>query len=485
MIKNAFVIGNSDYEAMRKLKNPINDIEDIANVLKKFNFEVNVVKNVKIEEMDKLMSNFKESLKEADVGLFYYAGHGFQIDGKNYLATVDTSPNDEYSLKRTSFWLNELLDMFESSKAKTKIIILDACRDNPFGGRFRGEASITLAPINAPKGTIIGFSTSPGEKADDGAGRNGSYTQALLTHIETADISIEEMFKRVRNTLSLITAGKQTSWEHTSLIGDFYFNYGYVSGEFTTNYSKDALSDGRYVLENNSIDNVIKGLKSHDWYMQNPAILSMKKLNLSDYKVDSIFVLGRNIYQAACGSSNSAVEFINNLEEELGRQSKEVSFHLLNGMLYELYFDSHGKIRRKLKADYFEILLSMIENPNFEESKKFARYSLIPFENRVLYLPGHKELVFDVFFQEHDGEKSISQICYNAQNVLYDGDEENLYDYQTAWYQTRIKYDVFEKKISKMTACPINKLKIHDHGRTPQDEYVVVPIDFSLLNFKE
>ncbi|MEH7356989.1 caspase family protein, partial [Neobacillus drentensis] len=416
MIKNALIIGNADYEAMRKLKNPVNDVEDIGCILRKFNFEVIQAQNVKIEEMDRLVSEYKDILKDADIGLFYFAGHGFQIEGKNYLATIDTSSSDEYSLKRTSFCLNDILDMFEASNARTKIIILDACRNNPFGGRFRGDASMTLAPINAPKGTIIGYSTSPGETADDGEGRNGVYTQALLTHIETIDISIEEMFKRVRNTLSLITMGKQTSWEHTSLIGDFYFNYGYISGEFSTRYSKNAFADSRYVFEDNSLDNVIKGLKSHDWYTQNPAITSLKKLQLNEYKVDSLFVLGRNIYQAACGNSNEAIDFIKNLENELNKEDEEVAFHLLNGLLYEVYFDSRGKIRRRLKTDHFEKLLSLIEKPKYEESKRFIRYSLIPFENKVLYKPGHKELVFDIFFKEDkdNGKKFLSQICYNA-----------------------------------------------------------------------
>ncbi|MCV6599458.1 MAG: caspase family protein [Alphaproteobacteria bacterium] len=136
MIKNALVVGNSEYECMEKLKNPVNDTIDIAYVLSEFGFETTIAENIVIEEMDSVVASFKENIEEADVVLFYFAGHGFQVEGRNYLATIDTASSDIYSLKRTSFELNSILEMFDNCEARTKIIILDACRNNPLVDRF-------------------------------------------------------------------------------------------------------------------------------------------------------------------------------------------------------------------------------------------------------------------------------------------------------------------------------------------------------------
>src|SRR5208283_746218 len=143
----------------------------------------------------------------------------------------------------------------------TNIIILDACRNNPYERAWHRASGVRgLAPIYAPKGTLIAFATSPGQVASDGRGRNGAYTEALLRHIDTPDSSIEEMFKRVRNTLNAMTKQKQTSWEHTSLSGEFFFNLSL--GTRIDEYSDSALRDGLFVLsKNKSSHKLIQGLK--------------------------------------------------------------------------------------------------------------------------------------------------------------------------------------------------------------------------------
>jgi uncharacterized caspase-like protein len=143
----------------------------------------------------------------------------------NYLIAKDTEADDETDVESGALSLNEVISRMEpkNGATRTNIIILDACRDNPFERKWRGKPR-GLAPVYAPRGTLVAFATSPGQFASDGAGRNGLYTEALLKHIEEPDLAVEAMFKRVRNTLGAATKQKQISWEHTSLAGEFYFH---------------------------------------------------------------------------------------------------------------------------------------------------------------------------------------------------------------------------------------------------------------------
>lgn len=210
----ALVIGNAAYK-----ENPANDAEDIAAKLEACGFSVIKARDCSVAEMDRALKRFKRTLADNDVGVFFFAGHGMQIDGENYLAAVDTNTVGEDKAKYTALPLNRVIEVMGRAAISTSVI-LDACRDNPFERAWHRSAGARgLAPVYAPKGTLIAFATSPGQVADDGRGRNGAYTAALLQHITTPDCSIENMFKRVRNTLSATTRRKQISWEHISLSG--------------------------------------------------------------------------------------------------------------------------------------------------------------------------------------------------------------------------------------------------------------------------
>jgi len=220
----ALVIGNADYVDAGTLKNPVNDATDISAKLTECGFTVATRLNCTHREMDQALKDFKKALKDTDVGLFFFAGHGMQVDGSNYLAAVDTDVSGEIEAKHSSLSLNQVIEIMERADSASSIIILDACRNNPFERAWsRSMSTRGLAPVYAPRGTLVAYATSPGQIADDGRGRNGAYTAALLQHLATPDCSIESMFKRVRNTLSTATHGKQISWEHTSLAGDFFF----------------------------------------------------------------------------------------------------------------------------------------------------------------------------------------------------------------------------------------------------------------------
>jgi uncharacterized caspase-like protein len=239
---NALVVGNAAYEAVDVLKNPVSDAEDIGAKLEACGFTVIRSLDSDHSAMDRALKKFQRALKESDVGLFFFAGHGMQIDGDNYLAAVDTDGSDEIAAKHSSLALNRVIEAMEKSGCSTSIIVLDACRNNPFERAWtRSLSSRGLAPVYAPRGTLIAFATSLGQTASDGRGRNGPYTAALLQHLATPDCSIETMFKRVRTTLSAATKGRQISWEHTSLAGEFFFNLSL--GVRIDLYAETALSD--------------------------------------------------------------------------------------------------------------------------------------------------------------------------------------------------------------------------------------------------
>jgi hypothetical protein len=219
----ALVIGNGKYqsEEVPQLANPVNDARSMAEALNKLGFEVTEVTDATQKEMNRAIANFGASLEPTSVALFYYAGHGLQVKGKNYLVPVDADISGEASIPAETVDVDTVLAQLDSSTMS--IVILDACRNNPFK-KARSIGGGGLAQMDAPKGSFIAYATSPGKTAADGTGANGLYTQALLKNIQTPGISLEEVFKRVRNDVSMATADEQIPWESTSLTGNFYFH---------------------------------------------------------------------------------------------------------------------------------------------------------------------------------------------------------------------------------------------------------------------
>ncbi len=341
------------------MKNPSNDARDISERLKLFGFTVKTVIDASIVQMDRALKLFQKNLEDAEVGFIFFAGHGIQIDGDNYLIATDTDTTDESSAKHSSLALNRLIDIMERSSTLTNVIMLDACRNNPFRQRWmRSLAERGLAPVYVPRGTLLAFATSPGQFASDGSGRNGAYTEALLKHIDAVDCSLESMLKRVRNTLSAATKSKQISWEHTSLAGEFYFNRSV--GVKIDLYGDTAIKDRLFVLdETKASHKAVKGLQSHDWYTQNPALARFEKAQIARAGLDSLFVVGRNVYQAACGGSNGARSFVRNFPS-LASELKEKRWRaLLDGMLFEVFFNPMGELRTNLKLAFFEELFEL------------------------------------------------------------------------------------------------------------------------------
>jgi uncharacterized caspase-like protein len=226
----ALLIGNSAYTQGGNLRNPVNDVRDMKAALEELGFRVIKHENCTQKAMKEAIDDFGEELRGHDVGLFFYAGHGVQVGGDNYLIPVDAKLQSEKVVEYDCVRADRVLAMMEGAGSKTNIVILDACRDNPFERSWRrGGFGRGLAFMNAPSGALIAYATAPGRTALDGGGRNGVYTEALLDHIKTAGITIEQMFKRVRVGVEDRTNRTQTPWESTSLRGDFYFLPGSIA----------------------------------------------------------------------------------------------------------------------------------------------------------------------------------------------------------------------------------------------------------------
>jgi len=238
----ALVIGNSNYSES-PLTNPVNDASDISNALEKLGFNVELSVDLSYLEINQKVQEFSQQLNEADVGFFYFAGHGIQVNGTNYLIPASTDLSDENAIINEAISTSSILKIMEDAGNGINIVVLDACRNNPLSQNFQSSAPnekqvvadtsnsrglvVTslqgLAIIEAPSASFIAYSTAPGSVAADGSGKNGLYTQYLLENINNPDQSIEEMFKKVRVSVVQDSKGKQVPWENSSLLGEFYF----------------------------------------------------------------------------------------------------------------------------------------------------------------------------------------------------------------------------------------------------------------------
>lgn len=221
----ALVIGNADYTRGGSLDNPVNDARSVAGELKHLGFDVIKYENAGQKQMKRAIDRFGSDLKNYHVGLFFYAGHGVQVKGANYLIPSDADLKSENDVEYDCVDAGRVLAKMEDAGSLINIIILDACRDNPFERSWsRSAKGRGLAFMNAPSGSLIAYATSPGKTASDGSALNGVYTSALLKHIKTPNIPILEMFQRVRVSVMNQTNNAQTPWESTSLKGNFYFS---------------------------------------------------------------------------------------------------------------------------------------------------------------------------------------------------------------------------------------------------------------------
>lgn len=390
----ALVIGNNNYDGDSRLDNAVNDAKSIAETFERLGYEVIYRENCNTNDCSNVLTEFDAKISQADSSIFYFAGHGFQYEGENYLASTECpveNPN-KHICERTCIRLTEIFDIIKKANTNVNIIIIDACRK----GFSRGTTD-SFIPIHTPKGTIIAYSTSPGEGAKDkGMEGHSIYTGVLLKYIGRELLSVEDLFKKVRKTVYNLTGGSQTTWEHTSLIGDFYFNTGQMVYSVSIPYDDSVVKDRTYTHKGTPIDDIIFDLKSCNWNKQNPA---MDKLNLMDARTvdkDTQFIIGRNILQAG-GYAHNATKFFEDLSGNLARFSNNGENHLLNGILFEIYFDSNGDFRRhNFKRHCIDKVFAIRHNPQYRKSFDFIENALVPFKEELYYIPSSNDKVIDV-----------------------------------------------------------------------------------------
>ena len=212
----ALVIGNGAYQ-YAALQHPPQEAEAMAVALEACGFRVIKRINCSQREMEQAIRAFGQEIEHGDVGLFYYGGHGVQVQGSNYLIPVDTDIQEEDEVKFKAVNAEMVLAKMEAAGSGVNIVILDACRHNPFGSRFR-SATRGLKKMDTPNGTLLAYSTGPGKVAVD-----GMYTPALIKHMKTPGLSVMQVFMNVRGVVMSMTGDSQVPWETTSLVDDFFF----------------------------------------------------------------------------------------------------------------------------------------------------------------------------------------------------------------------------------------------------------------------
>lgn len=261
-LRVALVIGNAAYAAS-PLANPANDAKAMSETLRGLGFTVIEVRNGSKAQMADAIAKVRESLKgKQGVGMLYYAGHGLQLDSRNYMVPVDAKLAKAGDIAGQTVDVGSVVEAFRAAGNRMNILVLDACRDNPFGGISSGKG---LAPLDAPSGTFLAYATAPGNVAGDGDAKsgNGLYTQFLLEELKKPQARIEDVFKRVRFAVRRASDGRQIPWESTSLEDDFQFNDGRVVAAAKPSAQQLTAS---FTEEKQAWDRIKESTKADDFY---------------------------------------------------------------------------------------------------------------------------------------------------------------------------------------------------------------------------
>lgn len=480
MKKLALCIGNDDYEILPRLNCCIADAIAIEEQLKNLGFDTILKTNLNRENLADEILGFVEQIRQYDAVLLYYAGHGFQADGDNILAPIDLNVNNRPAAVRLSaFTLSELMNQLNRFPAQTKIVILDACRETlGYRGTFQD-----FAPVSAPQGSVIAFATSPGQSSKENAATgHGRYTEALLQYITLPRVPVETVFKKVRESLVVGTGGTQIPWEHTSLIGEFYFNPDTIYDGVS--YSWEAKADSKFhFLPDSEVRSIVEGLKTYNWPQQETAISKVTSIDFFKASSNELFVLGRNIYQAACGSSFACLRFINNFgtTKYISDQAK---VHILNGMAYEIYYDARNNLRSKYKTSCLASIVNYLEQPEFYASREFIGSHLCKIEDRPIYIPGQNERMFFIVKGKatEDGYQ-VEDISYHGKSVYFNAKGTEYVEADPWTIGTRCF--TFEQSVISCVAAPSDCVQFqYDDPTINHESELLIPYEGFSIRFK-
>jgi len=300
----ALVIGNADYKE-GPLDNPVNDANAVSSKLKKLGFEVKHLTNASKKAMTNAIRDLTRKLNgKKTIGLFYYAGHGVEISGENYLVPIGADIQEQEDVEFEAVPVGRLISGMKQAGNGLNLVVLDACRNNPFASSFRSK-SRGLARILPPSGTMVFYATEPGKVAEDGDGTNGTFTKHLLASLEKPGLKVEEVFKDTAMSVRQETGDRQIPWTEGMIFGDFYFvkNEAKPKPEVVELEQKPAISSGE-TLQPSSVPPppVATGNRGHLQVNVNVAAkvlvngvdkgeaLPWQPLNLSSLKVGDVLV---------------------------------------------------------------------------------------------------------------------------------------------------------------------------------------------------
>jgi tetratricopeptide (TPR) repeat protein len=351
--RTALVIGNASYQD-NPLKNSINDAEAMANALKDVGFDVILLENADLKQIENAIDTFHHQLKAGGVGLFYYAGHGIQVDGENYLIPVNAKLDVAEDVRYEAIPVGKVLARMEDAANQMNIVILDACRNNPFARKWRSSQR-GLAPIQSARGALIAFATEPGGVAADGEGENGLYTSFLLKHLKTPNLDVELMFKRVREDLVQATQNKQVPWEYSSLVGDFSFNPVTVaqSSQPNSTTAETYFKQGEDYRNNNQYDKALaaytKAIEVNPQYAEAYKNRGIVYLDLKDYDkamADNNKAIEVNPqYSNAYNNRGNVYYNLKEYDKAMAEYNKAIE---INPQLFQAY-NNRGVVYRNLK----------------------------------------------------------------------------------------------------------------------------------------
>jgi len=388
----ALVIGNSAYQNTPPLANPRNDATEMGKALKRVGFDVDLVVDATKPDMDQALRRFGNNLTGSSAAVFYYAGHGIQVDGINYILPVDVTLKNERDLNWETSDMTTVLKQMEGHN-RVNLLFLDACRDNPLSqtlARSMGESRSSvigrgLATMKANAGTLISYSTKEGEVAADGRGKHSPYTEALLKHIEMPGVEIGLLLRKVREDVIAATKNKQVPWEYGSLLGEFYFT-GPVTIQVQPEVSKSATGskneslywesimndtdpaafeeylkkypDGEFSgLARYKINSLIKGGKKPppvDVIPQSEQIKPSGSLNISSDPSDALVVLDGN----PIGYTDMEISGV-----DVGNRKIEMKKDCFETKTIEVFINSNQQLKLNLKLKPSCGAISVTSNP--------------------------------------------------------------------------------------------------------------------------
>nr|WP_283292363.1 hypothetical protein [Edwardsiella anguillarum]WHP85875.1 hypothetical protein MQ095_20160 [Edwardsiella anguillarum]WHP89720.1 hypothetical protein MQ088_20005 [Edwardsiella anguillarum]WHP93519.1 hypothetical protein MQ091_19990 [Edwardsiella anguillarum]WHP97272.1 hypothetical protein MQ096_20200 [Edwardsiella anguillarum]WHQ01122.1 hypothetical protein MQ082_20120 [Edwardsiella anguillarum] len=280
------------------------------------------------------------------------------------------------------------------------------------------------------------------------------------------------MFKRVRNTLAATTSQKQTSWEHTSLSGEFYFNLSVASR--ISSYSSSAIKDSDFILDETKWSHrTIAELKVSNWYSQNPAINNISPEKINKAGRDSLCVLGRNILQAADGGSNMASEFLSTFKDKTKGVKADKIKYLLDGIIFEIFFNSDGELRKNFKNRFFNVVFSLEKFAIYKESFDFISSALLPYSYKFFAVPGKNQSVTaDVTLNK---KRLVTEVHINGRNRLKANSDFNAFN-------DRLDEDEFKEEISKKAMISSRLLNIVYNKSLPKGTEVELPYRCTITN---